>query len=216
MRAIVMGASGLTGSFLCKQLCDDPNFHSVKLLVRKSIGMVHPKITECMVDFNNVESIRSHMEGEVLFCATGTTIKKAGSKEKFIQVDYELPLRCAKIAAEQGVKKLVIVSSIGADKNSGNFYLNTKGRLESELEKLPFNSIQIMQPSLLMGPRKEDRLGEKIAMWIMPLMSKIFFGPMTNYKPVHVRDLASAMIRAAGQSTEGIKRWKWREIIFAN
>lgn len=212
MKAIVVGASGLTGGFLCKALCDDPTFESVKLLLRKSLGITHPKITECLVDFSNEESILSHMEGDVLFCASGTTIKKTGSKNAFLKVDYELPLRCAKIASGRNVKKLVIISSVGANPNSGNFYLNTKGRLEQDLEKLPFSCIHFMQPSLLMGPRKENRLGERMAMWIMPALSKLFFGPLTKYKPVHVRDLASAMIRASKINESGIRRWMWKEI----
>src|SRR5262249_62336295 len=93
-----------------------------------------------------------------VFCALGTTIRKAGSEAAFRKVDLEMPLRAAQEALKAGAEQFVVVSSVGADPNSKNFYLRTKGELEAELAKLPFGAIHILRPSLLIGRRQEFRL----------------------------------------------------------
>jgi uncharacterized protein YbjT (DUF2867 family) len=136
-------------------------------------------------------------------------LKKAGSQEAFAKVDLEYPLSIAKIAKENGAKHFLLMSSLGANAASGNFYLKTKGTLENNLRDLHFDSLSIFRPSILLGPRNEFRLGEKIGIFFMRLFSFLLLGSLKKYRPIHVKQVAHAMAKA-GQDGEkkGMRVWE--------
>jgi uncharacterized protein YbjT (DUF2867 family) len=148
-----------------------------------------------------------------VFCALGTTIRKAGSQEAFRRIDLELPLRSATEALKAGAEQFIVVSSVGADAASKNFYLRTKGELERDLAKLPFKAIHILRPSLLIGKRPEFRLGEAIGMKIAPVLDLLTLGSLRKYHSMRAEIAGKAMMGAARQGKNGTFIYEYEEIV---
>lgn len=206
--ALLLGASGLVGNEVVNQLLMENDvdsefyFNKVKVYVRKPLSIVHPKLEQYVVNFDSLTDYNSLINGDVVFCCMGTTIKAAGSKEAFIKVDYTYPLAFAKIAKQNGVDKFLLVSSLGADSGSSNFYLKVKGDIEQALTLLQFKSFIILRPSMLLGDRKEFRLTELIGKFFMKIFSFIFIGKLKMYKAIEASVVAKAMIRLSKQREE--------------
>lgn len=201
--ALVIGSSGLIGSHLVIQLLSNPNFDKVIVFNRRPCLILHPKIEEHLIDFNDLKPIEPFVKGDVMFCTMGTTIKKAGSKEAFRLVDVVYPEQFAQMALNNQVKQFLLISSLGADLESTNFYLKTKGEIETFLQQSAFNSVSILRPSLLLGDRKEFRLGEKLATYILPVLSLFLIGPFKKYKAIEAKTVAKAMVEIALQNKPG-------------
>jgi uncharacterized protein YbjT (DUF2867 family) len=199
--AIVIGATGLVGSYLVTELINSDNYNKVVLLVRKKPDFVHHKIEAHVIDFENIDT--ELIKGDDLFCAIGTTIKKAGSKQHQYKIDCDYPVKIAQIAKQNHVKQFVLISSIGANANSSNFYLKTKGELEEKITALQFNLFAILRPSFILGKRNEFRLGEKIGIVFVKLLSPIFVGGLKKYKGVHAIDIAKKMLVLATSNLQG-------------
>lgn len=210
--AIIIGSTGLTGSHLLKILLNSEIYDKVISFVRQNTKISHPKLAQYVVDFDNIDSYKEYIEGNDMFCCLGTTIKKAGSQEAFEKVDLTYPLQFARVAATNGIKQFSIISSIGANPDSDNFYLRTKGKCEEELRKLPFQSISIFRPSLLEGNRKEFRLGEKLAKYAMTILSVFFVGKLRKYRPIKAKKVADTMYKIARQNTVGFHVYQSDEI----
>ncbi len=192
--AIIIGATGLVGEEVLKCLLVDDDFSLVKNFVRKTIDIQNSKVEQHIVDFNLIEKYSDLIKGDVMFCCLGTTIKTAGSKEEFVKVDHTYVFKFAQLAKRNGVEKFVLISSLGADKNSSNFYLKVKGNIESDLVRLKFKNLIIVRPSMLLGKRKEFRLGELIGKKIMKALSFMFIGKLKKYKAIEASIVAKAMI----------------------
>jgi len=196
MRATVIGATGLIGSHLLELLLADDNFDSVRILLRRPFDLTHPKLEKKLVDFSDMESFRLALEGsDVIFCAIGTTQKKVkGDKSAYRKVDFDIAVNAAQLGKLCGCETFVLVSAVGANSQSNNFYLKLKGETEEAVKATGIKSIHIVRPSLLLGDRKEFRLGEKMAQWVMPVFS--FLTPK-KYRPIHAKKVAEMMINAA-------------------
>jgi len=192
MKAVVIGSTGLVGEHLLQLLDADKRFSSVTALVRKSGTLQSPKITYQIFDFDNMNA--TMLNGDVLFCALGTTLKKAGSKEVQYKIDVTYNFEAAKLAKQNGVKYLAHVSSLGADAKSSNFYLRAKGELEEKLKDLKFEKAIIVRPSFILGDRKEFRLGEKIGIIVMVGLGFLMQGPLKKYRGIHAAKIAKCMI----------------------
>src|SRR5262245_20073402 len=151
--AIVIGSTGLVGSELVKQLQDSKEYSSILLLNRKPSGYRHTKINEKIIRFDSPDL--SGVTGDDVFCAIGTTLRKPGSKQAQYKIDCEYPSTIAALLKNQGSQQFILVSSLGADFSSGNFYLRTKGQLEKNVIAMGFERVLILRPSLLLGKRKE-------------------------------------------------------------
>lgn len=206
--AIIIGSTGLTGGFLLAELIANPKYSKIIVLVRKASGQSNPKVEELVVDFNKLSDFKNKLIADDVYCTIGTTIKKAGSQEAFTKVDYEYPLQLAKIAKENGAKHFLLMSSLGANAASGNFYLKTKGNLENALRDLHFESLSIFRPSILIGPRTEFRLGEKIGIIFMLVFSFLMIGSAKKYRPIHVKQVAHAMVKAGQDGEKGVRVWE--------
>ena len=197
--AIVIGASGLVGSFITLKLLDDERYQSVKVFVRNSLRINHPKLEENIVSFEYLETWKSKIAADELFSALGTTIKKAGSKENQYKVDFTYQYEIAAAAAQNGVKKYLLVSSIGADYKSRNFYLRMKGNLDEKVRQLNFEKIRIFRPSILEGLRSESRPGETAGIKIAGIITSVI-PALKKYKPIRASEVAEAMIKSANQN----------------
>jgi len=206
--AIIIGGTGLTGGYLLAELTANPIYSKISVLVRKASQQNNPKIEELVVDFNKLNDFKNKIIGDDVYCTIGTTIKKAGSQEAFAKVDLEYPLSIAKIAKENGAKHFLLMSSLGANASSGNFYLKTKGTLENNLRDLHFDSLSIFRPSILLGPRAEFRLGEKIGIFFMRLFSFLLLGSLKKYRPIHVKQVATAMVKAGQDGEKDFRVWE--------
>jgi uncharacterized protein YbjT (DUF2867 family) len=206
--ALVAGGSGLVGGFAIDFLLQDPNCSKVIAIGRRKLSKTHLKLEQKVVDFNVLEPQKELFAVDRVFCCLGTTIKKAGSKGKFRLVDYDYPLKMAAMAKEQGVKSFSIITALGADKNSKIFYNKVKGQVEAELETLQIPSVNVLQPSLLMGDRDDSRLGEGIAQMAFKIINPIFAGPLKKYKGIPGEQVAKAMVAIAANNSKGFHRFE--------
>jgi len=209
MKAILIGASGLIGQHLLQELLADSSVESVKLVGRRSLGLSHPKLSEAIIDFENEFAYRDAVsDADTIFCCVGTTQKKVkGDQAAYRKVDYDIPVRAARYAAAKGFQRYLLVSSVGADPKSSNFYLRLKGEVEAAIAAQTIPSIYFMRPSILLGARQESRIGETVGKGVMQAFSFLLLGGMRRYKPIQGKDVAKAMLRAAKGSQEG--RWVW-------
>lgn len=202
----LFGATGLVGAECLDLLEGDPGVSRIDVFVRRAIERKFAaKTTLHVVDFDNPSVWTPALHVDQVLCALGTTINKAGSQAAFRRVDFDYPLHIARTAQQQGARHFLLVSALGATSNSKVFYSRVKGELDDAVLALPFRSHTIVRPSLLLGPRKEFRLGEKIGEVLA------FLAP-AKYKPVHVRDVARALVDAAAKDAPGRRIIESREI----
>lgn len=197
--ALVFGASGLTGNFVVEHLLGDEQYDEIKVFVRKELKVISGKVKQVIFTPENLEQIADEVTGDHLFCCIGTTIKKAGSQQAFLKTDHDLVERIAKIASFNKVKSFVVISSIGANDKSSNFYLKTKGKMEESIQTFGFENLSIVRPSMLLGMRHEKRLGEEAGKTIAKLITPLLVGPMRKYRPIHAAIVARAMIKLANK-----------------
>lgn len=201
--ALVIGSTGLIGSQLVDLLLASEHYEKVLIFVKRDSGKSHLKLEQHIINFNAPETYQHLVKGDDLFCTIGTTIKKAGSQSAFRKVDYEYPIAFSKIAKTNNIKQFLIVSSLGANKDSNNFYLKTKGEMEAELAKANFETTVIVRPSLLLGQRSEFKLGEKIGAFFSKGFSFLLFGKLKKYRPIESSTVAKAMHLLAQSTKKG-------------
>jgi uncharacterized protein YbjT (DUF2867 family) len=207
-KAILIGASGLIGSEIL-DILKASDYDSVKLLVRRKIDLSDKKIIQELVNFDQPESWASAFKGyDVVFCAVGTTRSKTPNLSAYRKIDFDIPVNAIKAAENQGVSAFMLVSSVGADADSKNFYLKIKGEVEQVLQGSSIPVKGTFQPSLLLGNRKEKRFGEWLARKIMPLFN--FMVP-SRYKAIQAKDVARAMTAAAN-----IQQDKYKVYLYAD
>ena len=211
--ALIAGASGLVGRQLLAILLDSGYYQKVYVLTRRSLNLLHPKAVELVIDFDKLDKMQ-FPEVEDVFCCLGTTMKKAGSKEAFRKVDYTYPLELAKVAASSGASQYLLVSALGARKNSFFFYNRVKGEIEEDISKISlFKKVAIFRPSLLLGEREDERAGEGVAKVLMRLVKPFMRGPFRKYRPIHARTVANGMYKVARQTeVRGVQIYESEEI----
>ena len=195
--ALIFGSSGLIGSYLLDLIIKDNNYNKIKLFVRSESKVVNSKIEIIKVDFDNLENHKNSIIGDDCFFCIGTTRKNTPDKNEYIKIEYNLPLDVAKLAKSNSINNFIYISSLGANSNSAGLYLKNKGQTEEELIKLNFPNLSILRPSILLGKRRENRIGEKIGIFVMKTLSPLFLGKMKKYKPIKVEHVAKTMLQVA-------------------
>lgn len=209
MKALLIGASGATGKDLVDVLLHDPAYTHLTIFVRKSMSLSHPKLTEVLTDFTNLDSVQSHITGDIWFSCLGTTVKAAGSKENQWKIDYEIPLKFGEIAKRNGVKGLVLLSAASANAKSRIFYSSMKGKLEDALQVVGFDPYIIFRPGLLV--RKDtDRVGERVAEKILKGLNAM--GILTIHRPISTRLLAEKLAKAGKMIKNGREEIVLKEV----
>ncbi len=202
--AIVFGATGLVGSHLLSLLEQDSRYSHIKVFGRSKPKFTTDKVEFFLGDLRNPERLAFQLTGDDLYICLGTTIKAAGSKPEFRRIDLELPVKVAELAKKNGISTLAVISSVGADANSRNFYLSVKGEMENQLTALNFPQTVILRPAMLLGKRNEFRLGEAIGKPIFKAFGFLFHGKLRRYRPVEASDVAATMIRIANEPLAGL------------
>ena len=201
---LVVGSTGLVGTLLVKELVLSDDFDLVVALVRETQFTNTGKLTEVKIDFNDPKALGNLQSVDHIFCCLGTTIRKAGSKEAFRYVDYELPVSFARWAEQTKAESFSIVTALGADSASKIFYNQIKGEVEDKIKEFNIPKIQIFQPSLILGKRIEFRVGELIGKAIFKTINPLFFGPLSKYRGIEAIAIARGMITYLKNSTNGI------------
>ena len=203
-KAILLGASGLIGSHLLKLLLDSPAYGAVTVYVRKALPINHPKLKQIITDFEKLDEITDSINGTIVFCCLGSTKKKTPNLKDYRKVDYDIPLYFAGQALKNGARQYHLVTAMGANAKSGNFYSKMKGEIETAIKALPYETTQIYQPSFLKGDRKENRPMEKIMLPIMRLVDLALIGPLKKYQSIESADVAQAMFNESIKNKRGI------------
>ena len=199
--ALLAGATGLTGGHLLELLLADARYSQAHALVRKPAFPAHTRLQEHTFDFDHPAKLP---RADDVFCCLGTTIKKAGSQAAFRKVDFDYVVTLARRARNAGAKRFLVVSSLGADARSPIFYNRVKGEMEAALREIGFDALHIFQPSLLLGDRREARLGERLGIAASATISPFMLGPAKKYRPIEARIVAHAMWKTAWNGQTGI------------
>jgi len=192
--AIVLGATGLTGSLLVNRLLSDEHFSKVIVLVRSQFNLSHPKLIIEQINFLKLFDYQEQFVGDVLFCCIGTTKAKTPDKNLYRQIDYDIPVNAAKICEINNISNFIVMSSMGANVNSSVFYSKLKGEMEQAVLNTKVKNIYILRPSLISGNRKEFRWFELIAKAAMTVLNLLLVGSFKKYRSIKAETIANAMI----------------------
>lgn len=200
--AIILGATGLTGSLVLTELLSDNRYDRILLFSRSACGIQHPKIEEHIVDVLNLEEAAPHFRADEVYCCIGTTKKKTPDKDLYRKIDFGIPASAARIASQNGVKSFAVVSAIGADSKSSIAYNRIKGDMEQAVFDANIEHTYILRPSIISGDREEKRLGEKIGLFVFKLLKPLFFGKLKKYRAVEATTIAHRMIELCNSNAE--------------
>ena len=210
LTALLAGATGLVGGECLTRLLASKRYARVVVVTRRPLasGGRHRKLETVITDFDRLDEVAGQLAGDHVFCALGTTIRKAGSQARFRVVDHDYPLRLAAITREQGARHFSLVSALGASRSSSFFYSRVKGELEDDLRRMDWPSLAMFRPSVIAGERGEsrplERLGERL----------LRVAPAT-WRPVEAGDIAAAMISTALDEPAGVTIVESRDIAAA-
>jgi uncharacterized protein YbjT (DUF2867 family) len=204
-KAIITGASGLIGSQLLDILLAVETYDEVLILVRKKLNISHIKLTQLVIDFDQMESHAASIAGDAVFSCLGSTQKKTADRTVYYKIDHDYPLRLAKMAQANGVKQFHLVSSIGANPNSKTFYIKMKGETERDINALNMHSIFIYEPSMLTGRREEKRPGEMFFEGLFKIINPLLIGKWKKYRSVSGATVAKTMYEQSLKDEPG----KW-------
>jgi uncharacterized protein YbjT (DUF2867 family) len=203
-KAIIAGASGLIGSKLLNILLQHPNYDEVLILVRKELPVKHKKLVQLAIDFDRLDEYATAITGHAVFCCLGSTRKKTPDLEVYYRIDHDYPLKLAQLAKQNGVEQYHLVSALGANSHSSNFYLKMKGETEVDIQKEGLKSLHIYEPSLITGERAEYRSAERIITVLMGIIDPLLIGSLKKYRSIPAQTIALAMFNESLKNEEGI------------
>ena len=209
---LLAGASGLTGGYALDQLLAAPDVTRVIAVSRRPLGREHPRLANRIVQFERLEAQLKGVTCSAALCCLGTTLRKAGSQERFRAVDIECVMSFARAARAANARRFVVISSVGANPSSRNFYLRTKGEMEEDLEGIGFESLDILQPSMLLGWRAEMRPLELATRLVMPLVNPLLRGKFAPYRGISAGTVGTAMLGATRSGRRGVQRYTYEGI----
>jgi uncharacterized protein YbjT (DUF2867 family) len=210
--ALLLGATGLVGGHVLDLLLADPAYRRVTVLGRRPVARMDSKLDQRTADFDRLGDHAISFAVDDVFCCLGTTIAQAGSQDAFRRVDHDYVVNAARLAAEHGARRFLLVTAAGANAGSRIFYNRVKGEAEAAVRALPLQSVTILRPSLLLGERTGERSGEKLAQRLMPVVGWMMVGPLRRYRAVEAATVARAMVRLARQAPRGARVVESEEI----
>ncbi|MBC8051575.1 MAG: NAD(P)H-binding protein [Sphingobacteriaceae bacterium] len=206
-KVIIAGASGLIGSELLTLLLNNKGIEEVIALLRKPLPISHNKLRQITVNFENLASYKSELNGDVIYCCLGSTIKKTPKLADYLKVDHDYPVELAKIALKNKIEQFHLISALGANSSSKVFYTRLKGETEEDLKALGLKSLHIYQPALLTGNRSEHRSLEKLFGVAMKVINPLLLGPLEKYRSIKATTVAQAMINQTFKTMNGLNTY---------
>ncbi len=203
--ALLAGATGLIGSALLPLLLASDRYAKVIVVGRRPVSISHPKLVQVVTELGQLEAECLRLIADDVYCCLGTTIRQAGSREAFYEVDFLYVVQLAALTAANFAAQFLVVSSLGADTNSRFYYSRVKGEMEAAVRQTPFRAIHIFRPSLLLGERPTSRLGERLGAAVLALARPLLRGGWAKYRPVAAATVAQAMLRAAEDDGGGLR-----------
>lgn len=204
--AIVLGATGLTGSLLLQELLQDDDYACVKIFARRSLqsmGIEHPKIQEFIGDITELQRFKEDFIGDEVFCCIGTTKAKTPDAELYHAIDVGIPTTAAKLAKTNGIGCFAVVSAMGADSNSRITYNRLKGEMEQGVQNANIPHTYILRPSLIFGDRFEKRFTEDVGNLLFKGLRPVMVRALKKYRPIAAQHIASALLVVAKQRPAG-------------
>ena len=194
--AVIIGATGAVGKEILKEILGTEYYERIYVLGRNSISRLpeDDRLTKIVIDFENMRFDTSILDDADVFAALGTTIKIAGSKENQRKIDVDYTVNFAKLC-EGKVRSFNVVSAIGANSKSKNFYNSLKGELEDKLKEMNLRTLRIFQPSLLISRRDDNRFLEEIFMKVAPIFQFVLKGKIKKYSPIEASLLGKVIVR---------------------
>jgi len=192
--AIILGATGLTGSILLQKLIEDDRYDSIKLFSRSKMEGLPKKVTQFIGNLLKLEQFKTDFNADEVFCCIGTTTKKTPNKVLYKQIDYGIPLTAAKLSKENNINTFLVISAMGSDKKSSVFYNRTKGEMEYDVLQQNIKNTYILRPSLIGGERNESRILEKIGLFVFKIIQPLFIGKLKKYSIINAESIAQTMI----------------------
>ena len=200
-KAIILGATGLTGSHLLELLLQDSSIESIKVFTRKKLPIIHSKLEQYVVDLLKLSDHADKFTADVVFCCIGTTKAKTPNKELYRAIDYGIPVEAAKLCKQNSINSFIVISAIGANPKSRVFYNRIKGEMERDVLAQKIEHAQLLQPSLIVGNRNEKRAGEDFSKQFMKLFG--FLIP-ARYKMIEAEAVAHTMLYLANNPAKEV------------
>lgn len=202
--ALIAGHTGLVGRHLLAGLLQGLRYARVKAVGRRAPALTHSNLEPIITELGALASIGTRLAADDVFCCLGTTLRQAGSRAAFEQVDYHMVVDLARAAHAAGAQRFFLVSSLSASARSRIFYSRVKGRAEDAVSAVGYTSVHILRPSLLLGEHTDPRPGEAIAQKLLPLFSPLLRGPLAIYRPVTGAEVAAALLQLAEDDQAGV------------
>jgi len=203
-KAILLGASGITGNSLLLHLLENRNFSDILIVVRRELRIQHPKLKQLIIDFDRMNDYRSQISGDTVFCCLGSTKAKTPDENEYRKIDCEYPAQLGSIALENGAESFHLVSFIKANKNASNLYMRIKGISEEYIRAIAFPAIHIYRPMLFDTPRNDKHFKESFINLLMQGINPILLGGLRKYRSIKVEHIARAMIRCSLEDQKGV------------
>lgn len=198
--AIILGATGLTGSILLQKLIEDGRYETIKLFSRSKIEDLPNKVKQFTGNLLDLDHFKADFTADEVYCCIGTTAKKTPDKALYKQIDYGIPVAAAKLSKENNIASFLVVSAMGANKKSSVFYNKTKGDMEHDVLQQNIKNTFVLRPSLIGGTRNERRILEKIGLVMFKIIQPLFIGKLKQYKIINAESIAKAMIHLANNT----------------
>lgn len=203
-KAIIAGASGLIGSKLLTITLNHAYYDQVLILVRKELPIEHKKLIQLVIDFDKLDDHAMAITGHAIFWCIGSTRKKTPDLAVYRRIDHDYPIKLAQLAKQNSVSQYHLVSAIGANSKSSNFYTKMKGETEEDLQRVGLKCLHIYEPSLLSGSRKESRPLERVFAGLMKVINPILIGRLKKYRSIPAQTVALAMYNESLKNDEGV------------
>jgi uncharacterized protein YbjT (DUF2867 family) len=210
---VIVGATGLIGNALLHELIKETKVSEIRIFVRRKIDGLHEKVKQIITDFQDLTLLKEQIMGDVIYCCVGTTRKKTPDLTDYRNIDFGINIGMAKLAKENGISTVHLISAMGASTKSRIFYSKLKGEIEEALKEIQFPNCYIYQPSMLIGTRLESRPLEFVAQKLMLLFEGLRLLPKNEYHSIHAETIAKSMIKTLGEEVKGIHIQRYQEMI---
>ncbi|MGB5360497.1 MAG: NAD(P)H-binding protein [Eudoraea sp.] len=203
--AIILGATGLTGSLLLKTLLKDNRYKKIKLFSRKTVGIKDQKLQEHLIDLLKLSDYVSDFMADEVFCCIGTTKAKTPDKSLYEKIDFGIPVSAAELCKKNTIGTFIVISALGASAESRVFYNKIKGQMENVVVSMEIPKTHILQPSLIGGYREEKRPAEWLAKKAFLILNTGLLGPFRKYRSINPQSIASCMVWLANNTYESVR-----------